>query len=412
MMKSKLLTVLVCLLASFGIWLYVVTVEQPESENTYYNIPVVLQNEDILAERGLMITSDRPTVTLRLKSTRTNLRNLNENNINVIANVYAIVAPGTHQLDYDVSYPGNIPGNAITIQSSSTELVSLKVEKKITKQVPVVPEYIGSVPEGMIAHKEEAVLDHAFLEVSGPESVMNQIEKAIIQVDLNGQSDTIMGQFPYALCNDAGEPVDAFMVTTNVEVVNLTLKIQRVKEIELTVKIIEGGGATEKTSSITIAPKTIRVSGSEALLEDLEKLELGTINLGEMLKDETKSFPIVLPEGVTNETGLTEATVEIKFPDLRIKKLSVMDIKTINVPEGMEVDMITQALEVTVRGPAELISSMTAADLMVTVDFAGVQPGTTTEGVTITTADRFQEVGAVGSYSVSVTLREAEEEKK
>lgn len=412
MMKNKVLTFLVCLLISFGIWMFVVTVEQPESEETYYNIPVVLQNEDILAERGLMITSERPTVTLRLKSTRTNLRNLNENNINIIANVYAIVAPGTHQLDYAISYPGNIPGNAITVQSSSAELVPLKVEKKITKQVPVEPEYLGSVPEGMIAHKEEAVLDYAFIEVSGPESVMQYIEKAKIQVDLNGQSGTIVGQFPYTLCDAEGVPADAFMVTTNVEVVNLTLKIQRVKEIELTVKVIEGGGATEKTSSITIAPATIRVSGSDALLEDLEKLELGTINLGELLRDETKTFPILLPEGVTNETGLTEATVDIKFPDLRVKKLSVMDIKTINVPEGMEVDMITQALEVTVRGPAALVNAMTAADLTVTVDFAGAQPGTTTEGVTITTAERFKEVGAVGTYSVSVTVREAEEDKK
>ena len=412
MMKSKLLTFLVCLLVAFSMWLFVVTVEQPESEETYYNIPVVLQNEDILAERGLMITSEYPKVTLRLKSTRTNLRNLNENNINIIANVYAIVAPGTHQLDYTVSYPGNIPGNAITIQSSSAELVPLKVEKKITKQVPVEPEYIGSVPEGMIAHKEEAVLDYAFIEVSGPESVMSQIEKAKIQVDLNGQSGTIVGQFPYTLCNGEGEAVDAFMVSTNVEVVNLTLKIQRVKEIELTLKIIEGGGATEKTTAINIEPKTIRVSGSDALLEGLDKLELGTINLGDMVKGETKTYPILLPEGVTNETGLTEVTVEIKFPDLRIKKFSVTDIQAINVPEGMEVDMITQAIEVTVRGPADLIAAMTVEDLTATVDFADGQPGTTTERVTIITGERFKEVGAVGSYSVSVTLREAEEDKK
>ncbi len=405
-MKNKIFSILLSVLVAFGLWLFVVTVEQPESEQIYYDIPVVLQNENILAERGLMITSEKPTVTLRLKSTRTNLSNLNESNINVIANVAGIIAPGSHLLGYDVSYPGNIPDNEISIQSSSTELFELRVEKRITKQVPVNPEYIGSVPDGMIAHKEEALLDYELIEVSGPESVMNRITQAKIQVDLEGQTETIVGEFAYTLCNEAGEPVDSLLVTTNAEKINLTLKIQRVKEIALTVKVIEGGGATEKTSTITIDPGTIRVSGSEALLDGLESIELGTIDLSTMLTDETKTFPIVLPEGVTNETGLTEATVEVKFPNLRTKKLSVMDIKAINVPKGMEVDMITKALEITVRGPVALINTMTASDLTVTVDFADAKPGTITEGVTITVDSRYEGVGAVGSYSVSVTVRE------
>ncbi len=404
-MKNKIFSILLSALVAFGLWLYVVTVEQPESEETYYNIPVVLQNESILAERGLMITSGQPTVTLRLKSTRTNLSNLNSGNINIIANVSGIVSPGTHPLDYTVSFPGNIPDNAVSIQSSSSELVELKVEKRITKQVPVEPVYIGSVPDGMIAHKEEAVLDYETVEVSGPESVMERITKATIQVTLSEQTETIVGQFVYSLCDDAGAPVDSQLITTNVDKISLTLKIQRVKEIELVVNIVEGGGATAETSTVTVEPGTILVSGSEALLDGLEVLELGTVDLSTMTEDAVLTFPIVLPEGVTNETGLTEATVDVRFPNLRTKKLSVMDIKAINVPDGMEVDMITKALEITVRGPAELVDIMTAADLTVTVDFSDAQPGTITEGVTITVGSRFEGVGAVGSYSVSVTVR-------
>ena len=97
-MKSKLLRVLLALVIAVGLWLYVITVEQPESEKTYYDIPVVLQNESILAERGMMIVSERPTVTLTLAGTRTNLNTLNESNINVICNVSSIVTAGTHEL--------------------------------------------------------------------------------------------------------------------------------------------------------------------------------------------------------------------------------------------------------------------------------------------------------------------------
>lgn len=408
-MKSKLLKTLLSVVVAFSLWCFVIMVEQPESEATYYDIPVVLQYEDVLAERGLMIVSERPTVTLRLSSTRTNLNNLNESNINVLANVSGITGAGTHEINYDISFPGNISESAITVQSQSTDMVKLKVEKRITKNVPVEPVYTGSVPEGMIADKENAVLDFAAIEVSGPESALEQITKAVIQVDLTDQNQSIVGDFDYILCNEAGEPVDAAMVTTNVEVVNLTLRILRVKEIALTVTVVAGGGATEATSSIDIQPKTIRVSGSDALLEDLEELNLGTVNLGEMLTDANLSFPIVLPEGVTNETGLNEASVAVKFPNLRTKVFKITNIQAVNVPEDMEVDMITQLLEVKVRGPVALVDAMTEKDITVTVDFTDAQIGTDTKRATITMSSKFETVGAVGSYSVSVTVQEAEE---
>lgn len=408
-MKSKFLRILLSAVVAFALWCFVIMVEQPESENTYYDIPVVLQYEDVLAERGLMIVSERPTVTLRLSSTRTNLNNLNESNINVIANVASISAPGTHEITYSISYPGNVPASAVTVKSQSTDMVKLKVEKRVTKRVDIVPVYTGSVPEGMIADKENAVLDYDYIEVSGPEAVVEQIDQAIIQVDLTDKTETLVGEFAYILCNAAGEPVDAAMVTTNVETINLTLKIQRVKEISLKVTVIPGGGATEATSSITIGPKTIRVSGSDALLEGLDELDLGTINLAELIGDTNLTYPIVLPEGITNETGITEARVSVKFPNLRVRTMQITAIEAINVPEGMEVEMITQSLQVSLRGPAAMVGAMTERDILVTVDFTDAELGTDTKKATITISSKYDGVGAVGTYSVSVTVKEAEE---
>ena len=407
-MKSKLLTILLSVAIAFGLWLYVITIEQPESEKTYYDIPVVLQNESILAERGLMIISERPTVTLHLSSTRTNLNQLNESNINVIANVNSIVTPGSHELAYTVAYPGNIPSGSISQQSSRPDMVTLKVENRVTRQVPVEPQYIGAVPEGLLADKENLVLDNAYIEVSGPESVVSQIARAEIEVDLSNQTQTIVAECPYTLCDELGEPVDSQWVTTNVEFVNLTLTIQQVKAVELKVNIVDGGGATEATSSIKQEPQTILISGSEALLENIDVLELGTINLGELLDDETFTFPITLPEGITNETGIAEATVEVRFPGLKIETLSLDNIKMKNIPEGLTAELVTQVLDVKFRGPAAQIEKITAADVTVNVDLKDAKVGTDKYAVRFKMAEGFEDVGALSSYTVMVTLTEAE----
>lgn len=406
-MKNKILSILLSAAIAFGLWIYVITVVSPESEKTYYNIPVVLQNTDALTERGLMIVSEDPVVTLDLKGNRTDLNLLNESNINVLANVINIKEAGTHKLTYNVAYPGNIADNAVTVQSSSTDQITIRVENRIKKNVPVVIDYGGSsVPEGFIADKEKAQLDFRYIEVSGPESVMENIHQAVIQANLNDQTQTLIEECVYTLCNEQAEPVDATMVTTNVEKVTLTVKIQRVKEIDLILNIIDGGGATRENSSITINPATIRVSGSDALLEDLEGIELGSINLAEVLADRTMTFPIRLPEEVTNETGVTEAVVKIEFPQLLTKTFNITSITPINVPEGLEVDMITQALEVQVRGPIEAVKAVKDTDITVTVDFAGAQIGTATMKAEIILSENFRDVGAMGTYQVSATLQE------
>lgn len=412
-MKNKVLAVLLSAVVAFGLWLYVITVVSPESEKTYYEIPVVLQNKAILEERGLMIVSDVPTVTLVLKGNRTTLNDLNEANINVITNVANIDKVGIHNLTYDISLPGNISQNEVTVQNSSTDLVTVKVENKAKRMISVELDYMGtSVEEGFIADLENVMLDHAGIVVSGPESVISRIEKAVIQVNLDGQTQSIVGEYQYTLCNADGDPVNAEMVTTNVAAVNLTIKIQRVKEIALVYDVIEGGGATVDTSTITLEPATIRVSGSDLLLENLNELNVGTINLGEILKDQQLQFPIVLPDGITNETGVDTVTVKVKFPQLMMKTFRVTSITAINVPEGLEVDMITEALDVTVRGPIAMVQAMKSSDIAVTVDFAGVQIGTATMRADVIIDEIFSDIGAVGVYQVSATLQEPDEKGK
>lgn len=403
-MKNKLLTALLSFAIALGLWLYVVTVVSPNSDKHYYNIPVVMQGEILLQERGLMVTgTEQETVALHLEGNRTDLDKLNSANITINVDVSRIYETGTHSLSYTPSYPGDVPNNAITVLSKSPGTITVTVEERVSKTVPVEIQYIGTLSEGFMADKENKQIDYEQVNITGPKSVIDQIAVARIDVDLESRSESISGQFQYTLCNEKGEGVNAELVTTDVETINLTLKILRVKELALVVKVISGGGATEKTSVIDIEPKTIRVSGSDNLLEDLESLELGVINLGEMPEDQVLNFPIKLPEGITNETGVTEATVDVRFPNLATKTLTVTEFVPVNIPAGLEADVITRLLEVQIRGPKNTVEKVKPSDITVTVDFGNEQIGTATVKAEFTiNADG---VGAVGTYNITATLR-------
>ncbi len=235
---------------------------------------------------------------------------------------------------------------------------------------------------------------------------MDQITQARLDVALDGRNQTFSESYRFTLCNAAGEPVDAAQIKANVAEVNLTLRILRVKEIPLILDVKYGGGATADTTDININPTTIKVAGSGALLEGLDSLLLGTVNLADITENTTLTFPITLTEGLLNMSGLTEATVTVNFPELELKTLSVTAIQVSNVPQGMVVEMGTQVVTVTIRGPKAQIDAINANHLTIRVDLTDAVLGENMYVAQVYVDGGFPGVGVLGSYNVLVRLNE------
>lgn len=400
-MKSKIVYALLSLLISFGLWVYVITVVTPESEQTFYNIPVVLGNEAILNDNGLMVLAEQdPTVTVKLKGNRSDLNNLKNSDITVLADLSRVDGTGEKRLSYSVAFPGN---QSFEILDQSPQEVLIHVVEWASKEVDVTVSYEGSTPPEYIADTDGIELDNQKVTVTGPKETVDQITQAVISVDLEGQSKTISKSYRYTLCNEAGEPVDAESVQTSVAEIQMTLRILRVKEVALLLEVTYGGGATEKTTQIKIDPLTIKVAGSEKLLEGLNSITLGTVNLAELLEDKDFTLPINLPEGIENTSGVTEASVSIKFPDLKVKTLKVSRILA-SSSSGTQVALATKVLEVTVRGSAEQIDAMDEQDLYARVDCTNAEMGEGKFKAQILIGTEFDTVGVVGTYYVYATL--------
>lgn len=405
-MKNKITSFLLALAIAFGLWVYVITSVSPGSQETFYNIPVAREGETVLEERGLMITGvSTGTVNLTLSGTRKDLAKVNPGNITLKVDLSKIYGPGTHSLSYTPSYPGDVASNAFVEESRYPENIIFVVEERRTKIIPVEIQWVGSTPEGFMTDKENSLLDHEQVTVIGPASVADQIEKAVIQVDLNGQRESISQSYRYTLCDAAGEPVDAGLIATNVEEVRLDVKIQSFKDIAITYELVEGGGAKRENALITLSDETIRVSGSEAVLASLgDKLVVGTIDLGD-IQDTVLTYPINLPAGVTNLSGITSVEATVKFVGLTTVTVPVREFETVNVPEGMMADLNTKHLDIVVRGPMATMLKLKEEHIIVTVDFAGAEPGSMESyTVTVTFASDIKGAGAVGTYQVWATL--------
>lgn len=412
MQKNKILSALFSVVIAFCLWFYVITVDSPDYKETIYDIPLTFVGETALKNRNLVVTDiSAETVDITFSGNRTDVLKLNKSNITLKVDLSKIYDPGVQTVDWTYSYPGDVASNAFNHESRNPEHVTVTIEKWVSKEVPVNVLCTGSVPEGIFADTENVVKEYSTVVVAGPSSVVEQIDRALIEIDLSEHRETISEYFRYTLVDINNEPVDAANIEVNVDQVRVDMTILSVKDVNLVIRLVDGGGATSTTTVLYYEPKTIKVAGYEAVLEDLNEIVLGTINLAEELEAREIIYTIPEIEGVTNLSGLTEVTASISFPTLSMKEFVVEELTAINVPEGLEAEIITQKLTVKVRGPSGDVNRLTAENITAAVDFTGAQIGSSTFKVVITFGDTFQTLGVVGTCTASATVTEVEAEQ-
>ena len=411
MKRNKLYSMLLSLVIAFALWLYVSNNVSIEDNNTFSNIPVVLESETVLGERNLMVTSISTTsVSLNLSGARSDLNKLDSSKLTAKVDLSQITEPGEHiALGYTISFPGDVSPSAFTQSDKKPGAIYVDVDYRRVSEIPVLIKWTGNRSEDYIYDTENAVLDNNTVTITGPASVVDTIDHARVEFDLTEQVESISQNCRFTLCDAEGNPVDAEHVTTNVEEVRLEMQIQKIRELQLTADIVYGGGANEQNTTVEITPATIRVSGGEAVLNELgDTLTITSINLADLDKNvNEQKYTLTLPEGVTNQTGVNEVTVSIRFTGLKTKELTIERFEALNVPEGLNVEIINANLTVKLRGPEAEIAALTEENVRAMVDFTNAEVGTATYKVKIVCDDQFPNVGAVKASSVSATVQAA-----
>ena len=409
MKRNKLYSMLLSLVVAFGLWLYVKNNVSIEDNNTFYNIPVVMESESVLGERNLMVTSiSTSSVSLNLSGARSDLSKLDSSKLAAKVDLSQITEPGEHiALSYTISYPSDVSPSAFTVGNKNPGAIFVDVDYRRVSEIPVLIKWTGNRSEDYIYDTENAVLDNNTVTISGPASVVDTIDHARVESDLTEQVESISQNYRYTLCDADGNPVDAEQITTNVEEVRLEMQIQKIRELQLVADVTYGGGANENNTTIDISPKTIRVSGGEAVLNELgDTLTIATINLADLDKNvNEQKYTLTLPEGVTNQTGVNEVTVSIRFTGLKTREFTIDQFEAVNVPEGLTVDIISASLSVKVRGPESEITALKEDNIRAVVDFTNAEVGTATYKVKIVCGDQFPNVGALKANSVSATVQ-------
>ncbi len=409
-LDNKLLYALLAIAVSIGLWFYVATVEGTDGSMEITDIPITFLYEEVLEERGLMISSGRDqTVTLEVTGPKSTLVKLDQEKekITLTIDVSKITSAGEQRMAYTLSLPTGYSSSVSVVRQYPVN-IDFTVSRLVQKEIEVQGKFTGSLAEGYM--RDEIEILPSTIEVWGIESEVNQISHALVTIGGDDLTATVTGDMGFELISYQDEVLSDLSVECSVETVSVTMPVLQTADVPLTVKWVLGGGVTDVDKYVTydIDPEVITVSGAQADLESLQEIILGEIELANIISgNDTFEFDIPLDASLENISGVTKATVTVSIHGLETKVLDVDNI-VVNTPDGFTGESVTQSLQVLVRGTAEALDLVFAHNLRAVADLSetDISVGRYTVPVKVYLANT-SDVGVVGSdYKIVVDISE------
>lgn len=406
---SKAFWIILSLIASISLWVYVTSVDTEEQKQTFYGVRVELIGEDILRDsRNLVITDlDSSTVTVELQGPRRVVGSLSSSDLVAKIDVSKLTQPSYTSQQYYISYPDGVSKGEIKEIRKSPDTISFMVSRLISKPIQVRGGFDGEISDNCTA--ETPVFEPSTITISGAETYLKDVDHAWVTFGKGVSVDsTYSVDTGFILRNADGDPCSVENISFSTDTVKATLPILEIKEVKLGVDLIEGAGATKANTKISIEPETVMLAGDSAILSGINRIILDTIDLRDFPFTFSESFVIPLDNELKNLTGVTEAKVTVEIVGLETETFKVKNISYINAPDDVTVDILSESIDVTIRGTAEDLRNIKAENIRAVVDLTDFKDSTGTymPEAKIYIGDN-NAAGAIGDNPVSIEIRKA-----
>ena len=399
MTKNKVWKLVISFAVAFALWLYVVTVVSPGTQMTFDDVEVRIMDATDLKASGLILTDYQKSVTVRLEGNRSDLNKLKKNGFTVSAYVAGSTVDDRH-IEYSVDFPDSVAGNAIIVKNKDPEKLKIKVEKLKPATVPVVLRQEGSIPgEYTFAHdlelETDEIFDYTQIEIKGPESYINQIKYAVVTVDMEGRTQSVNGEYTFELCDENRKRVEVDptlidVVTT--DTIRVNIPIYLVKDLPLNVLVNDGGGATKDNLIWSFGGQTtVTVAGPAELMENMKTLDVYTVEMKDLRKDETCTIAldeVLEAKGLQLISGNKEVTLTLKLTGLSTKRIT-LDADRIKISNSDYKLSKDDPLTIQIRGNKALIDQLTEQDITVLLKVPENPNGTQTVKPTVQFTEKF-----------------------
>lgn len=392
-LSNNLLLKLLSVLFAILLWLVVVNIDDPTVSRTITGIPVVIQNDEVITGQEQVyeiISGDSASIVV--KGPRSYVDKMTsddfiaEASFKEMSNVYAVPITVRHRYSkYEKS---------VEIAQKTTTM-TLKIEKIITRNYEIQIRETEEMGSGYTIGSES--VRPTTVEVSAPESVINVINKAVVEINLSKYNESTTVSLPIKFYTKSGSIVnlgpDTRLSTDTAEV---ELGVYSVKEVPLKFTTVgkpaDGYELTDVESDI----QTVKIAGDNLTGIDNISIPGEVIDVDGKNSDVKLSIDIAgyLPDGVILYDGdelivkvvakieqLITKRFNIQTKDIEIRNLS--GDYTVSYPDG-------NLVAVQIKGLPKSFENFDVDTLAAYIDLTNLGEGENIVGLNISLPDNLR----------------------
>ncbi|AGX41306.1 CdaR family protein [Clostridium saccharobutylicum] len=401
---STLIVKLICLLLSFGLWLYISNVENPVRTYEIKNIPVELINEDYLTgSKFAIVNKEQYTVDLKLEGPSSEVIKVKKEDFKVVADMSAYaLKSGENTIPVQiVSYPENI-----SVKNSGFLGVKVDLEELVKKDFAIKSKVKVNYKENI--YEKQEFISPEKVTVTGGKSSVDKINEAVLMGEAKNVDKNTKNTYDIKFLDSNGNEVtdvepdnktaQLSILVTNGKSVPINLKTTGTMKSEVT---LDGYELSKNYVNI--------VSANSDILNNIQAIDTEPVDISSLQSDSEVDAKLKVPDGISLLDG--DSTIKVKFKVKKQEKSVDSITKNIdckiqykNLSETLNLESSTATATVTLTGTQQVLDNVTASNINAVIDLSKVtQEGSFeyTPDVTIVNTDNVS-VANVGTVKVVV----------
>ncbi len=365
--NKSLVAKLICLLLSFGLWLYISNVENPVRTYELKGVPVELINKESISKSNLAIVGEESfTVDLTLEGATSEITKAKKDSFKLTADMssYAL-KNGENIIPIQiVSYPQNI-----NIKNNGFLGIKIKLETLITKDVSLKSQVNITYKENI--YKKDLTVSPQKATISGPESQVNKVDMGILVGNIENLEKDINKKFPIKFVTKDNKEVKG--ITSNADEAELNIKVNNGKTVPINIKTIGNSNDGISIESMVAEPKSVHIIGEDKILNSINSIDTQEINISNITADAEVNTNLKLPEGVTIQEN--SQNIKVKFSVKKAQEVTKnisCAVEYTNLNPNLIIDSSKSTANVSISGLESVINSITEAELKATVDLSNI----------------------------------------
>ena len=286
--KENLLARIACLLVACGLWVYVMTDQNPIVER---NVEVRLQQMNL--PNNMMVFNVPDKVMVKIRGTRTKVSDNLENKITASLNLKN-VTEGQQSLPVKVSFAA---GDVVQVTPKE---VSVYVDTVSEKKVPVITRIVGAVSSDMtIGH---SIITPAQVTLRGATHRMNKVNKVVAPIDVTDHQGDFQTESELVAVSDDGYDIPNMKIIPERVMVQATM-VSQMLSVDIPVQLVVSG-ELPKDVTVTkteILPEKVRITAPPSLLKDLKAINTKPVDVSKLTGSTVVAAELDLPEKVIPE---------------------------------------------------------------------------------------------------------------